>query len=251
MAYILKLKKISKSYGGVRALSDLTVSFQKGTITALVGPNGSGKTTIANILSGLAVFEKGEIEKDGVSRRSIDPADAPDMGIARTFQNIRIFEQMSVMDNILVILTRRTVWEALFMRHGEAEEREARAILAEVGLMGKKNDLAGSLSYGQRKLLEIGRVLAFDRAPSFKRMDVAIFDEVFAGLFPEMIKKIAHIIQTLRDEGVAVIMIEHNMDLVREIADRCIVLDSGALLAEGTPDRVLSEKKVLEAYLGV
>jgi len=156
---------------------------------------------------------------------------------------VRLFEQMSVLDNVLVVLTDRAVLASLFEKHGLFHLNKAEEVLKRVGLWGKHKELAGGLSYGQRKLLEIARVLAM-------RADVILLDEPFAGLFPEMLKIVVGIIKELRAQGKTIVLIEHNMDLIRELSDRLVVMDAGKLLAEGKPAEVLSKKEVIEAYLG-
>jgi len=164
-------------------------------------------------------------------------------GITRTFQNVRLFEQMTVLDNILVVLTERNVFSSLFEKHTEYHRKIAEEVLRKVGLWEKRNQLAVNLSYGQRKLLEIARTLAM-------KADIYLFDEPFAGLFPEMRKIVTAIIQELKQENKTVILIEHDMGLIRELCDYIFVMDEGKLLAEGKPESVLEKKEVIEAYLG-
>ncbi len=241
--YILETKNLIKSFGGVHAIDHLSINFQKGKITGLVGPNGSGKTTLINVLSGFFPHDSGTVFFSETKRKKIQPKDNQVYNITRTFQQIRLFDKMSVFDNILVILTERDPFLALFERHNEYHLNRAIEILKKIDLYEKRNENAGSISYGQRKLLEIGRVLAMNT-------NIILFDEPFAGLFPEIIKKIEDIIKELREEGKTIILIEHNMSIIRTLCDHLIVLDAGKLLAEGNPEKVLSEKIVLEAYLG-
>ncbi|HAO93208.1 MAG: hypothetical protein A2X99_02675 [Deltaproteobacteria bacterium GWB2_55_19] len=245
---ILKTKGLTKRFDGVRAVDDLSISIAKGKVTSVIGPNGSGKTTLTNVLSGLAEIDGGCVVLHGtVTLKKIRPFDMPSYGMARTFQEVRLFEQMPVIDNVLVVLTERSVFGALFERHGAFHERQAEEALKKVGLWEKRGGLASGLSYGQRKLLEIARVLAVSAG---RQMDIIIFDEPFAGLFPKMVKTVSSIIRELRDEGRTVILIEHNMDLIRELSDHVIVMDSGRFLAEGSPAEVLERRDVIEAYLG-
>lgn len=243
MPHILETKNLTKSFGGVNAVDHLSISIQKGRITGLVGPNGSGKTTLINLLSGFSPHEAGMVLFSGAERDKIFPYENQIYGITRTFQQIRLFNQMSVFDNLLVILTERNPFRAIFERHTAYHIKQAGDILKRVDLYDKRFHNAGDLSYGQRKLLEIGRVLAMDTK-------IILFDEPFAGLFPEIVKKIEEIIKELRKEGKTIVLVEHNMNIIRNLCDYLIVMDAGKMLAEGVPEKVLSEKIVLEAYLG-
>jgi neutral amino acid transport system ATP-binding protein len=239
----LKISHIKKYFGGVKAIDDILISFDQGKITGIIGPNGSGKTTLMNCISGFLPFDHGAISVSGQSFTTIKPWDIPDMGITRTFQNVRVFEQISVLDNLLVVMTKRNPFLALADKHTDMHIHEANLLLEKLGLTHQKNNLASNLSYGQRKLLEIGRALAM-------KSDTYLFDEPYAGLFPEMVKKVSTIMQELRNQGKTVILIEHNMSLIRQLCDHVIVMDAGKLLAQGIPDIVLSNKQVIEAYLG-
>ncbi len=241
--HIIEIKNLKKSFGGVHAINGLALSFARGKITSVIGPNGSGKTTLVNVLSGVHAMGGGTVAVAGSSFAAIDSEDLPSLGITRTFQDVRLFEQMTALDNILVVLTARNPWRALFGRATAANHAKAEAVLKKVGLWEKRGQLAYNLSYGQRKLLEIARVLAMDT-------DIVLLDEPFAGLFKEMVRIIVGIIQELKAAGKTVLLIEHNMDLIRELSDHVAVMDAGTLLAEGLPDEVLARKDVIEAYLG-
>mgnify|MGYP003393124720 CR=1 FL=1 len=241
---LLQTKNLIKSFGGVHAVDHLDISFEGGKITGLIGPNGSGKSTLINVLTGLLPIDGGTvIVSDSISLKSISREDVASYGITRTFQNVRLIGQLSVLDNILVVLTERNVWGAIFERHGKLHMDQAEDILKKVGLWDKREDLAENLSYGQRKLLEIARAVSM-------KSNIYLFDEPFAGLFPEMIKIVSSILGELKSSGVSVVLVEHNMDLIRGLADYCFVLDSGKLIAEGTPDDVLRQQNVITAYLG-
>ena len=227
----------------MHAVDHLSINIPEKMITGLVGPNGSGKTTLINMLSGFSPHNSGEIFFSDVERKKIMPWENQVYGITRTFQQVRLFDQMSVLDNILVILTERAPFYALFERHSGYHLKCAEDILKKIDLYEKRFHNAADLSYGQRKLLEIGRVLAMDA-------NIILFDEPFAGLFPEVIKKIEKIVLNLKQEGKSVVLVEHNMAIIRKLCDHLIVMDAGKLLAEGHPEKVLSEKIVLEAYLG-
>ncbi len=241
---ILETKNLVKRFDGVHAVDGLSIGIEKGRITGIVGPNGSGKTTLVNLLSGMLPIDGGAIVVNSSQRiTKMQPYQISFYGITRTFQDARLFEQMTVLDNILVVLTERNVLSSLFEKHSKYHMKKAEEVLQRVGLWEKRNQLAFNLSYGQRKLLEISRALAMDT-------EIYLLDEPFAGLFPEMIKIVSEIVQELKQKGKTVILIEHNMNLIRELCDYVFVMDEGKLLAEGEPAEVLEKKEVVEAYLG-
>lgn len=240
---VLETKNLVKSFGGVQAVDRLSLKFEEGKITGVVGPNGSGKTTLVNTLSGLLPIDGGTVIISGNIFHRIEPSAIAFYGLTRTFQEVRLFNQMTVLDNILVVLTERAVAGALFEKHTAHHLKQAQEVLQIVGLWEKKLQLAVNLSYGQRKLLEIARALAM-------KAEVFLFDEPFAGLFPEMIKLVSGIMLNLKKQGKTLVLIEHNMNLIRELCDYLYVMDSGQLLAEGEPKKVLEQKNVIEAYLG-
>lgn len=247
---ILETKRIEKHFDGVHAVDNLSVGFEKGKITGLIGPNGSGKSTLINLLTGVLPMSSGlVIMSPNIEISKILSHEISDFGITRTFQEIRLFEQMLVLDNILVVLTKRNVLSSLFEKHKNFHLERAEEVLKKVGLWEKRNDLAKNLSYGQRKLLEIGRVLAMSNGFG-DDSDIFFLDEPFAGLFPEMRKIVISVIQDLKQKGKTVILVEHNIDIIRELCDHLIVLDSGQLLAQGIPSDVLSKREVMDAYLG-
>jgi len=241
---ILKVTHFKKAFGGVKAVDDLSFEIEAGKITGLIGPNGSGKSTMINLLTGVISKDSGVlIISDDVTIQKIRPHDMYEYRMTRTFQNVRLFEQMSVLDNILVVLTKRNIWSALFETKTELYDDRAHDILKSVDLYDKRNEQAGNLSYGQRKLLEIGRAIAMNA-------DVVLFDEPYAGLFPEMVKKVSKIITEMKAQGKAVVLIEHNMEIIRELCDYVVIMDAGKLLAMGEPEDVLSRNDVIKAYLG-
>jgi len=247
---ILSTKNLEKHFDGVHAVDHLSLRFEPGKVTSLIGPNGSGKSTLINTITGIHGIDGGYIvvgEKTNLHK--INPYDIPSYEMTRTFQDVRLFEQMTVLDNILVVLTERNVGGALFEKHKQFHLEKAEEVLNRVGLWQKRDELASGLSYGQRKLLEIARILAMTHSPT-GGSEIFFFDEPFAGLFPEMVKIVSSVIKELRDKGKTIILVEHNMDLIRELSDHIFVLDAGKLLAEGKPEEVLARKDVIEAYLG-
>ena len=239
----LETKEISKSFGAVRAVDELSISIPRGGMTSIVGPNGSGKSTLVNLLSGTLPLDGGMVIIDGAGLRVVRAHETPEHGVTRTFQEVRLFDQISVLDNIIVVLTKRKVFPSLFERAGAGHREKARTILENVGMWEKRDSLAMELSYGQRKLLEIGRAMAMD-------VNSYLFDEPFAGLFPQMLERVKDIMKLMRERGYTIIFISHNMDIVRELTDHLIVLDSGRLLTQGDVEEVLSSDEVIQAYLG-
>jgi len=241
--FALETKAISKSFGAVRAVDQLSISIFSEWITCIVGPNGSGKSTLINLLSGMLPIDEGIVIIDTVGIRVLRAHETPDHGITRTFQEVRLFDQISVWDNIMVGLTERRLFPSLLERTKSRHEAKAEEILRSVGMWEKRDAMAGDLSYGQRKLLEIGRVMALD-------VKIYLFDEPFAGLFPRMLERVKAILKEMRQQKRTIIFVSHNMDIVRELSDHIFVLDSGALLAVGEVDEVLGRSDVIDAYLG-
>ncbi|MBI4268642.1 ATP-binding cassette domain-containing protein [Candidatus Uhrbacteria bacterium] len=239
----MAIKNITKTFAGVTALHDVSILFESGKITSIIGPNGSGKTTLTHLLTGIHSFDGGAVALGGRTFFRIDREQVYMEGIGRTFQEVRLFGQLSVAENIMLALAHRGVTRAACERSTKSMRAKTRSLLADVELEEKSDAFADTLSYGQRKLLEIARVRAL--APS-----IIFFDEPFAGLFPEMIERVVSIMQHMRDEGVTQILIEHNLELIRRLSDRLIVLDAGSVLAHGAPDDVLARTDVMTAYLG-
>ena len=240
---MLQTLDIEKRFGGVYAVDRLSISIPRGLITAIIGPNGSGKSTLINLLSGTLPLDGGMVVVGPKRLRIIKPFDSPNIGLTRTFQDVRLFEQISVLDNLYVVMTERSSLLSLFQRARKEHRERAERILNVVGLWEKRNDLAEELSYGQRKLLEVGRLMAMNT-------QIYLFDEPFAGLALHMIEVVKGVMRELQEYGRTIIFVSHNMGIVRELSDYLIVMDSGRLLARGRPDQVLNDPAVIEAYLG-
>ena len=245
----LQVQNLNKAFDGIKAVDNLSFEIEENSITALIGPNGSGKTTVFNLLSGFLRPDSGKIIFNGKEIATYKPSRIAHLGIGRTFQNIRLFPQISVLDNVMLAskyVKGEDFSAALFqtknMKNEEKENRQkAEELLIFVGLIDKKNQLAENLSHGQRKLLEIARLLALESK-------VLLLDEPTAGVFPETKKKILNFIKELKEK--TIIFIEHDMSSVMDVAQKIVVLDSGKKIAEGTPEEIRANKKVLEAYLG-
>ena len=242
-SYALETVEISKLFGGVKAVDELSIAIPRKGMTSIVGPNGSGKSTLVNLLSGTLPLDGGMVVIDGVGLKTVKAHETPDHGLTRTFQEVRLFDQISVWDNIMVVLTNRSLFPGMLEREKSSHREKARAVLENVGMWDKRRSLAQDLSYGQRKLLEIGRAVALD-------VNIYLFDEPFAGLFPQMLERVKDIMKGMRDEGRTIIFISHNMDIVREMSDYIIVLEGGRLLTEGMVEEALNREEVIEAYLG-
>lgn len=248
---LLSVKNISKSFGGLQALNSCSFDVKEGEILGLIGPNGSGKTTMFNVITGIYDTDNGNITFKGEDIEKWSPDARARFGISRTFQLIRLFSRLTVMDNMLIAqkyVHGEGFWSQFFRKnHVEDEEkvkrRHAMKLLKIVSLHHKANDLAENLSYGQQKLLEIVRALATEP-------QLLLLDEPIAGVNPTMTRQILSIIKKLNDSGMTIVIIEHNMNVMMNFCDRMVVLDYGKEIVAGKPSSVRKNKKVVEAYLG-
>jgi ABC-type branched-subunit amino acid transport system ATPase component len=261
----LKTEKVSKHFDGIYAVKDFSIELFPGQITGVIGPNGSGKTTFINLITGRYFSDGGTITlPSGKRTRHLKTHRAAPHGVARTFQTIKLFNQMSVQDNLFNVLTPRNPFGALFFPRSQGTKHRVAALLHELGLYEKRKEPAGNLSYGQRKLLEIGRALLVNDAHSPRlgkhahlqeiytvgTCEVYCFDEPFAGLFPAMVEKVKAMFLKLKAQGKCIIWVEHNINLIKELSDRVLFMDNGKLLADGPAKEVFELPEVLEAYLG-
>jgi branched-chain amino acid transport system permease protein len=249
---VLELTNVSKSFGGVPIVADVSIGFGRGRVTALLGPNGAGKTTVFNLISGVLRPDAGTICYGGLRIDGLAPWKIARLGVGRMFQDVRLFGRMTVRENILAAFKGQRGEHALAAVFTPRNVRKRDAALCEraarlldfVGLSGRGEELSESLSYGQQKLVAIARLMAMDA-------DLLLLDEPTAGVSPRMVGEIAGVIRRLAAEGKTIVIIEHNMNVILEIADWLYFMSEGGVASFGLPDDVLGDAEVRRLYVGV
>ena len=253
---ILSAKKVTKSFGGLTAVSNVSLELKKGELVGLIGPNGAGKTTLFNLLTGIYVPDTGSIslyrEDNEITLHGLRPHNICKAGLARTFQNIRLFKDLTVLENVLIAMHKNVKYGFIpSFLHLPVYKREEKKLVEEsiellkiFGLHRKKDELAKNLPYGEQRHLEIARALATDPI-------LLLLDEPAAGMNPAETTDLTNIIDGIREKfDLTILLIEHDMSLVMKICERIYVLDHGVLIANGTAEEIRSNKRVIEAYLG-
>ena len=250
---LLSVGQISLSFGGVRALEDINFDISKKEIFAIIGPNGAGKTSMLNVINGFYHPQQGEIYFKGLHRKQMRPHDAAVQGIARTFQNVALFKGMSTLNNIMsgrnLKMKSNLFWQALYYGPARKEEMANREVVEDIidflEIQSIRRIPVGKLPYGLQKRVELGRALAMEP-------DLLLLDEPMAGMNIEEKQDMCRFILDINEQyGTTIVLIEHDMGVVMDISERMIVLDYGRKIAEGTPDEIRGNQKVIDAYLGV
>lgn len=250
---LLEVKNITLSFGGVKALTDISLDIKEGEIRAIIGPNGAGKSSMLNVISGFYHPQQGEVWFRGKKREAMKPYEVARQGIARTFQNIALFKGMSTLDNLMTgrmtKMHTNIFWQAIWKGPAEREELEHRERVEQIidflGIQSIRKTPVGRLPYGMQKRVELGRALAADAK-------LLLLDEPMAGMNQEEKEDMSRFILDVNDEfGTTVTLIEHDIGVVMDLSDRVVVLDYGCKLADGVPDVVSNDQAVIDAYLGV
>ena len=250
---LLSVDHISLSFGGVTALEDINFDITKKEIFAIIGPNGAGKTSMLNVINGFYQPQQGEIQFKGIHRKQMRPHEAAVQGIARTFQNVALFKGMSTLNNIMsgrnLKMKSNIFWQALYYGPARKEEMENRQVVEDIidflEIQSIRRTPVGKLPYGLQKRVELGRALAMEP-------DLLLLDEPMAGMNIEEKQDMCRFILDINEQyGTTIVLIEHDMGVVMDISERMIVLDYGRKIAEGTPDEIRGNQKVIDAYLGV
>ncbi|MBU0459855.1 MAG: ABC transporter ATP-binding protein [Nanoarchaeota archaeon] len=244
---MLKIKNLKKYFGGVKAVDGCSFEIKHNTINALIGPNGSGKTTVFNLISGILKQNSGKILFDKIDITSFSPQEVSRTGISRAFQKSRLFSNLSVKENLILALDEEDTlfWKNLFRKNLISKEREEiiKDTLELVGMEKFENKSCGDLSYGQKKLVELARSI-------LNPHKLLMLDEPVAGVNPRLRNKIAKVLQNLKKQNETILVIEHDMNFALGISDNVIVMDEGKVIASGSPKQIRANQKVLDAYLG-
>lgn len=249
---LLDVKNLTKSFGGLTAVGDVTMHLNEGELVGLIGPNGAGKTTLFNLLTGVYEPSEGSVTLDGTLLNGKKPYKIASLGLSRTFQNIRLFKDMTVLENVLVGMANQNKPYLLssflrlpkFYQSEDALRQKAMELLAIFDLDGDAETLAKNLPYGQQRRLEIVRALA-------TQPKILFLDEPAAGMNPQETAELTQLIRKIKEEfNITIMLIEHDMSLVMEVTERIYVLEYGRLIAHGTPDEIKTNQRVIEAYLG-
>lgn len=244
MIPLLEARGLVKRFGGLTAVDGVDIRVGRGEMVGLIGPNGSGKTTLFDCLSRVTAIDSGSVEFDGTDITRFRPHEVARLGLSRTFQVIRVYRDLSVSENLeLSIQWSRVGASGLFRRTDPATTRRVEGLLEFLLLGSLRHERAGALSGGQRRLLEIGMALMSEPR-------LILLDESTSGVNPTLVAEIADRLRAVNAEGVAILLVEHNVQFVSDLCERVVVLDQGAKLAEGTPDEIMENRSVIEAYFG-
>ena len=250
-ASILEITNLTKHFGGVTAVSNVDISVQEGKIASLIGPNGAGKTTLFNCVTGLEPPSGGSVKFQDQSIVGLRPDQIAEIGMARTFQNIRLFSELTVLDNVKIgrhCRSKSRLWNSITRNQKQRQEESsitsyAFQQLGFVGLDGFRDQLAGNLSYGDQRRVEIARALAM--GPS-----LLLLDEPAAGMNPQETQRLIELIHAIRERGITILLIEHDMKMVMQISDWVTVIAQGEKISAGEPESVQNDDRVIKAYLG-
>lgn len=244
---MLKINNLTKRFGGVKAVDNCSFEIKEGQITALIGPNGSGKTTVFNLISGILKKDSGEITYEGIDVTKFSPEEISNRGISRLFQKSQLFENLTVKENLLLAVENEDTkfWNNIVGKNKITEEKEqiVMEMLRSIEMDSYSSKLGRELSFGQKRLVEIGRTI-------LNPHKLLMLDEPVAGVNPKLRKKISETLLDLKKKGATIFIIEHDMNFALNLADEVIVMDEGKVIAKGTPNQIRKNKKVLEVYLG-